>query len=186
MNEKPLHDRLAEIKLLVLDCDGVLTDGFVVYDDESVETKNFDVRDGHGLKLAMRAGLDVAVVSGRSSRVLRRRTQELGIDELHMDIKTKLPVIEKIVGDRGLTWQQVAMMGDDVVDIPTLVRCGVSAAPADADRAVLRRVDIVTQCIGGRGAVRELVEMLLKASGRWSEVMGRYTGDDTIDGSRGD
>jgi 3-deoxy-D-manno-octulosonate 8-phosphate phosphatase (KDO 8-P phosphatase) len=114
------------------------------------------------------------VVSGRQGECLRRRAEDLGIKTLHMGVKEKLPVVEEVIREHGVTWAETAFFGDDIVDLLPLAYAGVSAAPADADCAVRRRVDLVTDRPGGGGAVRELVEKLLKASGRWKAVSSRY------------
>lgn len=171
---RPLAERLAALRLVVLDVDGVLTDGGLFYDDHSTQAKLYHSQDGHGLRMLMRAGIEVAIVSGRHSENLRHRAENLEIRALHMGIKTKLPVVERVVEEHKATWAETAMVGDDVVDLPAMLRSGVAVAPADGNRIVRRRADIVTDAPGGRGAVREFVERVLKAAGRWEYIRRRY------------
>lgn len=169
-----MQDKLAKIKLLLLDVDGVLTDGRIIYDSQGNELKAFDVKDGHGLKMLQRAGINVGIITGRSSAVVSRRAQELGIDILCQGALDKLPPYLKILSEQGLTDEQVAYVGDDVVDLPVLRRAGFSATVADAVCEVIPYVDYVTSRPGGRGAVREISDLLLRASGRWDELTKKY------------
>jgi len=166
--------RAAAVRLLVLDVDGVLTDGRVVYDDQGRELKYFDVRDGHGLKLLQRAGYQIAWLSGRGSEANRVRARELGVDHLLEQIKIKLPALTELIQARGLTPDQVAFMGDDLIDLPPMRAAGLAMAPSDAVPEVLAMAHWVSRHPGGRGAVREACEFLLKSSGAWAEVTARY------------
>ncbi len=174
MSEPSLQERAAKIKLLILDIDGVLTDGRVIYDQDGRELKFFDIKDGHGLKLLQRAGFQIVWLSGRKSIPNQVRARELGIDELVEDCKIKLPEFERIVGERGLTPEQAAFMGDDLIDLPPMRACGLALAPADAWPEVRSVAHFVAGRAGGRGAVREACELLLKAVGKWEEVTERY------------
>ncbi len=169
-----LEERLARVELLLLDVDGVLTDGRVVLDDRGVETKAFDVRDGHGLKLLQRAGVDVGFVTGRRSRVVEHRARELGVREVHQGVRNKVEVVRSILGRRGLAPERVAYVGDDLVDLPVLTQVGVGITVADAPVYVRERVHWVTSRPGGRGAVREVCEAILKARGAWDAVTRKY------------
>lgn len=169
-----MKQRLARVELLLLDVDGVLTDGRVVIDDHGVESKSFDVRDGHGLKLLQRGGVAVGLVTGRRSRVVELRAAELGIDEVHQGVRNKLLVVRQILSRRGLEPAQVAYVGDDLVDLPVMVQVGVAITVADAAEVVRERAHWVTAAGGGRGAVREVCEAILKARGRWAELTDRY------------
>ena len=165
-------DRIARrIRLLVLDVDGVLTDGSIVLDGADNEWKAFHVRDGHAMKIAGRAGLQLAVITGRRSGVVERRMSELGIRELHQGVFDKVSVCMDLLRKTGLTEEETAFMGDDVVDIPLLDRVALPAAPADADEAVLKRVFFVSRQPGGRGAVRDLIQRILQAQGSWDRVV---------------
>jgi 3-deoxy-D-manno-octulosonate 8-phosphate phosphatase (KDO 8-P phosphatase) len=167
---------LGKIKLLLLDVDGVLTDGRISYDNNGVETKAFDVKDGHGLKLVQRAGIIVGLITGRSSEVVALRARELGIEIVHQGAKDKLVPYAQVLESLGLTDEQVAYVGDDVVDLPILRRVGFSATVADAVDDVKPLVDYIAKLPGGRGAVREICDFLLKNSGAWSAVTAHYFG----------
>jgi 3-deoxy-D-manno-octulosonate 8-phosphate phosphatase (KDO 8-P phosphatase) len=169
-----MREKLQKIKLLLLDVDGVLTDGRIIYDSLGNESKAFDVKDGHGLKLIQRAGIQVGIITGRQSEVVARRAAELGIEILYQKALTKLGPYEEILAQHGLTDAQVAYVGDDVIDLPILRRVGFSATVADAVPDLLPLVDYVTQRPGGRGAVREICDLLLKETGRWDELTCRY------------
>jgi 3-deoxy-D-manno-octulosonate 8-phosphate phosphatase (KDO 8-P phosphatase) len=169
-----MNSDLSQIQLLLLDVDGVMTDGRIIYDDQGRELKAFDVKDGHGLKLVQRAGLTVGIITGRQSEIVEKRAAELGISLLYQGAKDKLVPFEEILSRLQLTPQEVAYVGDDLVDLPILHRVGFSATVADAVDEVKARVDLVTDRPGGRGAVREICDYLLKASGRWNVVTGRY------------
>jgi 3-deoxy-D-manno-octulosonate 8-phosphate phosphatase (KDO 8-P phosphatase) len=169
-----LEERLARVELLLLDVDGVLTDGRIVIDDRGVETKAFDVTDGHGLKLLQRAGVGVGLVTGRRSRVVEHRARELGIREVHQGVKEKLPVVCEILERRGLTAERLGYVGDDVVDLPVLLRAGLAVSVPGAPTYVRERVHWVTERGGGRGAVREVCEAVLRARGAWDGVTAKY------------
>jgi len=171
-----MKERLEKIRLLLLDVDGVLTDGRIVYDHNGVESKSFDVKDGHGIKLLQRAGIAVGIITGRQSDVVRLRAKELGIEILYQGALDKLLPYGEILESQKLTDEQVAYMGDDVVDLPILKRVGFSATVADAVSDVKPYVHYVTRRKGGRSAVREVCDLLLKESGRWDGVTERYFG----------
>jgi 3-deoxy-D-manno-octulosonate 8-phosphate phosphatase (KDO 8-P phosphatase) len=170
-----MRERIGGIKLVLFDVDGVLTDGRIYIDNNGVESKAFDVRDGHGLKMLQRAGFRVGLLTGRESRIVDLRARELGIDLVFQGVREKLPVFEKIAGELQLKAEEIAYMGDDLVDLPVLRRAGFSATVADACEAVKPEVDFVSRYNGGRGAVREFCELLLKESGRWSGISSRYS-----------
>ncbi|MDD5723616.1 MAG: HAD hydrolase family protein [Syntrophales bacterium] len=169
-----LSEKLKKIVLLVLDVDGVLTDGKIIIDDLGNESKNFHVRDGHGLRLLMRGGVDVMLLTGRTSKVVKHRADELGIRDVYQGAKDKAPMLEEILGERGLSGECIAYVGDDVVDIPVFRMVGFSAAVADAPEYVRAQADYVTEKGGGAGAVREICDMIMGAQGAWSEVRARY------------
>lgn len=169
-----MNEKLAAIRLLLLDVDGVMTDGRIIYDQHGNEFKAFDVKDGHGLKMLQRAGLKVGIITGRSSAVVSRRAQELGVEILYQGAKVKLEPYLEILQQTGLRDHQVAYMGDDLIDVPILSRVGFSATVADAVPQMAERVDYVTRRAGGRGAVREVCDLLLQAGGYWQEQTARY------------
>jgi len=172
--ETDMIERLKGVRLLILDVDGVLTDGRIIVDDNGCETKHFNVRDGHGLKVLMRYDVDVVLLTGRTSSVVAHRADDLGIQEVHQGIWNKVEAFEGIIARRGLLPNQVAYVGDDIVDIPLLKRVGFSASVADGCEEARRSVHYVAENRGGRGAVREICELILKAQGKWPDVAARY------------
>lgn len=170
-----MHEQLKHIELLLLDVDGVMTDGRIIWDAHGVETKAFNVKDGHGIKLVQRAGIQVGIITGRTSPVVDLRARELGIEILYQGALKKLDSYLDIKQRTGLADHQIAYMGDDVIDVPVMRRVGFSAAPADALPEVAAVADYVARCVGGMGAVRELCDLILKARGVWQELVAdRY------------
>lgn len=171
---KDAKKRASRVKILIMDVDGVLTDGRIVIDDKGVESKFFDVRDGHGVKMLGRAGIRTAIVTGRSSRVVKHRAKELSIDYLYQGAIDKRKTVEKILKGAGLSGDDAAYIGDDLIDIPAMKMVGLAVAVADSVDEVLKAADIITEKPGGRGAVREIVEFILKSRGEWEESTKRY------------
>ena len=169
-----MRERLIKIKLLLLDVDGVMTDGRIQFDDNGVETKAFDVKDGHGMKLLQRAGIPIGIITGRQSEVVAFRAAELGIDILYQGAKDKLVPYREILQLHGLADAEIAYVGDDLIDLPILRRVGFAATVADAVDEVKPYVHYVTRRPGGRGAVREVCDLLLRESGRWDTAAERY------------
>ncbi len=163
--------KLNQIKLLLLDVDGVLTSGHIIYSNAGMETKAFHVKDGLGIKLLINAGIDIGIVTGRKSEALLQRCNDLGITLIFDGIKEKGAVLDTILARTGLLAKQVAFMGDDLPDISLLKKVGVSVAVADAHENVKKSVDIITHNKGGNGAVRELCEMILKDNGLWDNII---------------
>jgi 3-deoxy-D-manno-octulosonate 8-phosphate phosphatase (KDO 8-P phosphatase) len=172
--KKNLREKLKNIKMLILDVDGVMTDGRVIMDDSGREIKNFDVRDGHGIKLIQRYGIEVALLTGRKSEAVKHRARDLEIKEVYQKVFNKKEVFAEILRKNKLESSEVAFIGDDIVDIPVLKAAGFSVAVADALDIVKKTVHYVTQNKGGHGAVREVCEMLLQAQGKWPEVAAKY------------
>lgn len=166
--------RALDLGLLLFDVDGVLTDGGIELDSRDRESKRFFVRDGAALIWARREGLEVGLLSGRPSPVTTSRAAELGIPIVVQGGPDKRPGFERILAEAGLEARQVGYMGDDVLDLPILSRAGLSAAPADAVTDVLERVDWVSDLPGGRGAVRQFIELVLRARGRWDAVIQEH------------
>jgi 3-deoxy-D-manno-octulosonate 8-phosphate phosphatase (KDO 8-P phosphatase) len=162
------------IELLVLDVDGVLTDGRIVLDAEGRELKRFDVQDGAGIKYWQRVGKRVAFLSGRSSPAVVARAAELGVTLVRQNAKQKLPAYESLLKELHLGDAQVAVMGDDLPDLPLMRRCGFAVAPPEAVEEVRQAAGLVTRRRAGRGAVREAIEHMLKGTGLWEEVLKRY------------
>ncbi len=169
-----VRKKAAKIRLLLLDVDGVLTDGGIVMDNRGEEIKRFDVRDGHGIRLLQRAGIQVALITGRKSRVVSHRARDLGIRMVYQQAYDKLEVYEKIKRKTRLADEEIAYVGDDIVDLPVLRRVGLAMTVRDCWTPLKQRVDHVARSQGGRGAVREIVELLLKAQGRWEDVSRKY------------
>lgn len=173
MTEDTRH-KLAAITLLALDVDGVLTDGHLTVYDDGTESKAFHTHDGHGIRLWQRAGLTVALISGRRSEPTQRRAEQLEIAHVFQDCHFKLPTLEQLLTELHLEAEQVAYVGDDLPDLPVIRFVGFGVAVANAVAEVKAQADYVTTCRGGDGAVREVIEMILKASGRWPSLMERY------------
>ena len=169
-----MEERLKNIKLLILDVDGVMTDGRIIFDSNGVESKFFNVKDGHGIKMAQRSGIEFGIISGRQSQVVANRAAELGIAHVYQKALDKLSPYLDILEKTGLDDSQVAFMGDDVIDIPVLRRVGFAAAPADAVEEVLPHVHFITKNRGGWGAVREVCDLLIKGQGAWETITARY------------
>ena len=166
--------RLARIKLLLLDVDGVLTDGRIIYDSSGAEIKAFHVRDGIGLRLLMAAGKQVGIITGRSSQALSHRCRDLGIDMLFDGVQEKGKVFQQVLDTHALSPEEVAFVGDDLPDLPPMRRAGLAVAVADAHPLVLNLAHMVTESCGGKGAVREVCEAILSAQGLWEKVLERF------------
>ena len=164
----------SKIKLLVLDVDGVLSDGSIFMSASGDEIKAFNVKDGSGMKYWMRCGGKIAWITGRECKLVENRAAELGIDILRQGCKVKLPAYQEVLAELGVSPEETAVVGDDLPDIPMLMRCGFSAAPSDAVEEVRTRADYVCTAAGGRGCVREVVELILKNTGKWEQIMERY------------
>ncbi|MFQ5646584.1 MAG: KdsC family phosphatase [bacterium] len=167
-------NKISRISLIAMDVDGVLTDGSIIFGSGGLESKRFFVRDGHGIKLAQRAGLKIAFITGRSSEVTERRAAELGVSDVYQNAHRKLEPFRELLGKYSLDSSQVCYIGDDVVDIPVMRNSGFSVAVADAASEVCAVADYVTNKPGGRGAVREVIEVILKSKKLWEKVTGRY------------
>ena len=166
------------IRALVLDVDGVMTDGRIHLAPDGAETKVFNVRDGWAMRHWQNTGRSVAIITGRASPAVERRAAELGVDVVHVGAKQKLPAYRAVLAELGVNEDQAAVMGDDWPDVPLMRRCGLAVAPADAAEEVREMADLVTVRGGGAGCVREVVETILKATGDWTETIARYTDDE--------
>jgi 3-deoxy-D-manno-octulosonate 8-phosphate phosphatase (KDO 8-P phosphatase) len=164
--KQSIGKKAKKIRLLLLDVDGVLTDGRIILDNQGNELKAFHVRDGHGIKLAQNAGIVVGIITGRNSEVVNIRARELGITEVHQGAHEKGATYETIIAKYGIKDDETAFIGDDIVDIPVFQRVGLAVTVADADPAVKPYVDMVTETAGGRGAVREVINIILKNQGK--------------------
>jgi 3-deoxy-D-manno-octulosonate 8-phosphate phosphatase (KDO 8-P phosphatase) len=170
-----LFDRLKQIRLLLLDVDGVLTDGGIVYNDNGQEIKCFNAKDGLGIRLLMGAGVRVGVVTGRRAPALVHRCNNLGIELIFDGIRDKAAALDQIVAQVGIDKEQIAFMGDDLPDLSIMRRVGLAVAVADARAEVQKGAAMVTTSNGGAGAVRELCEAILKAKGLWQNIMERFS-----------
>jgi YrbI family 3-deoxy-D-manno-octulosonate 8-phosphate phosphatase len=168
------EDRSRKIELILTDVDGVLTDGSVSFDNEGIELKTFHVRDGLGIKLWQRAGYRFGVLTSRTSHIVKLRAAELKIDIVRQGLEEKLPATKELLRELKLTPSQLCYLGDDLPDLPVLRFAGVGVAVADAVSEVREAAHYVTQLPGGRGAVREIVEVLLKAKNRWEDLVRSY------------
>lgn len=172
----PLQSRLARVRLLLLDVDGVLTDGAITFTASGDEAKTFHVRDGVGLRVWQEAGNAVGIVTGRSSAPVARRAAELGIAHVRQGVGDKVAAAGEILAACGASWDETAAIGDDLPDVALALRAGVSFAVADACAELRAAATLVTALPGGRGAVREAVERLLVARGGWEAAVARYRG----------
>jgi 3-deoxy-D-manno-octulosonate 8-phosphate phosphatase (KDO 8-P phosphatase) len=166
--------RLPQVAMLVMDVDGVLTNGDIVYTDAGVEEKVFDVKDGLGLRVAVTGGLQVVLVTGRLSSILQRRARDLRIKTVLQRVGDKEVAVRTLAEDSGLPLERVAFMGDDLNDRTVMRAVGVAIAPADAVPDILAEADVVTDAPGGKGAARQAVELILRAQGRWDKAVERY------------
>ncbi len=162
------------VKLIILDIDGVLTDGGIIYGEDDVEVKEFCVKDGQGIAFAKRAGIEVAFVTFRESKPVSRRARDLGVTEVHQGITKKKECVEAIAERYGIKPEQVAYVGDDLVDVPAMRWAGFPVAVADAAQEVREIASYVTTAPGGKGAVREVVELILRARGVWDDILKNY------------
>ena len=166
--------RAARVKLLLMDCDGVLTDGRIQLLENGDENKRFHTRDGHGIVLMHSAGLSTGIISGRSSSFVERRARELGMKYVRQGTWEKNKDYQEILNDAGVNEAEVAYIGDDVTDVPLMQRSGLAIAVADAVSEARASAHYITQLAGGFGAVREACELILKAQGSWDDLMKRY------------
>ena len=172
--DENIKARAARIKLLLMDCDGVLTDGRITLLPGGDEQKTFNVRDGHGIVLLHRAGLRSGIISGRSSSLVERRAKELGIEFVRQGTWNKLEDFEEILEQAGVTPEETAFVGDDVTDVPLMLRVGLAVAVVDAVPEAKQTADIITESKGGEGAVREVTDLILQAQRKWDDLMKRY------------
>lgn len=169
-----LKDRILKIKLVVMDVDGVLTDGRIVYGDYGDELKFFDVQDGFGLVQLRRAGIPTVIISAKKSRINQRRAKELRVAKIYQNAPDKLKIFEKVSKKMKVNHDEVCFIGDDLVDIPVLLRVGFAVSVKNAVDEVKNIAHYVTLKMGGRGAVREVADLILKTQGKWPAVTERY------------
>ena len=169
-----LKQRILAVRMMIFDVDGVLTDGRVIYMDDGSEIKEFDVQDGHGIKLLQRAGIEVALISGRACRAVEHRALGLGIDRVYQGAKVKTEPYEQLLAETGLKEHETGFMGDDLIDIPVMRRAGFAAAVPNGAPHIFPYAHYITRASGGRGAAREVCEMILQVQGLWQSVMEHY------------
>jgi 3-deoxy-D-manno-octulosonate 8-phosphate phosphatase (KDO 8-P phosphatase) len=167
------QDRLSKIKMVLLDVDGVLTSGEIIYSDSGEQIKIFSVRDGVGIRMLQEAGLKVGIITGRKGQALHHRCVNLGIDLVFDGVRHKGRALDKITAGTGIPAEAMAYVGDDLPDLPVMQRVGLAVAVADAHEIVRQQAHITTLARGGRGAVREISETILKAQGLWDELIDR-------------
>lgn len=177
-NDDVTH-KAKRIKLLILDVDGVLTDGTLYYANNGDELKRFHIHDGLGIQLAQQAGIEIAIISGKNSEPLSRRIQELGIKHAYLGCQNKLPPYEELKTKLTINDDEIAYMGDDLPDLPLLQRAGVAITVPNAVADVKQHVDYITHLPGGQGAVREACVLLLKAQSRYQDVLKSYFDNQT-------
>lgn len=169
-----VYNRAKSIRLAIFDVDGVLTDGGLHYSDSGEETKVFDVRDGLGMRLLQSSGVPLGIITSRTSRCVERRAADLGIEFLFQGVENKLLEFESLIRKLGLDASMCAYMGDDLVDLPILLRCGLAMSVPEAPAAVRNRVHYVTHASGGRGAAREVCELIMQAQGTLDAQLARF------------
>jgi len=174
MREDELRQKAHAVKVLVLDVDGVMTDGRAFYGSRGYQGLIFNIRDGAGIKYLRRIGIETALISGRTVDAVMTRAQEIGIEHVVRGAKVKLEAYEELKGRLGFEDGEAAYMGDDLPDLPVMRRVGLAVAVADARPEVREAADMVTEAAGGRGAVREAAEFIIKARGKWDQIMARY------------
>lgn len=169
-----LQHKAARIRLLALDVDGVLTDGRLYFAEDGQEFKTFDTQDGHGIKMLQQAGVRCAIITGRTTRLVERRARNLGIADLLQGREDKLEALQELIGPLDLALDEVAYVGDDWPDLPAICAVGLGIAVANAHAALHQHADHVTRASGGRGAVREVCDLILKAQGRYDAALAPY------------
>jgi 3-deoxy-D-manno-octulosonate 8-phosphate phosphatase (KDO 8-P phosphatase) len=166
--------RAKDIRLLVLDVDGVLTDGGIIYTDSGEEIKTFHVRDGNGIRMVLQAGIEVALITGRRSGAVAHRAKNLNIFHIFQGVHDKLEVLRTLQERLAVAPAEIAVVGDDLVDLPIMLPAGLAVAVADAPREVQERAHLVTTAPGGKGAVREVCEIILKSKGLWDDLLRQF------------
>jgi 3-deoxy-D-manno-octulosonate 8-phosphate phosphatase (KDO 8-P phosphatase) len=174
MSLEEAKQRARDVRMIVFDVDGVLTDGSLFYDNQGQEYKAFNSRDGHGIKMLRASGVKTGIITGRTSQIVLHRARNLGIEYIYQGAEDKLEALQSLLQETGLTPDQIAYMGDDVVDLPVLNRCGLAITVPDAPDEVKARSHVVTQAGAGRGAAREVCELIMRAQGTWASQMALY------------
>ena len=172
-----LEDMASRIKMLLLDVDGVLTDGRITVNHKGEETKSFNVKDGLGLKTLLSEDVDVILITARQSQVVEHRAKQLGIQAVYQGVTDKRALCKRIKEEKGLKRGEICCMGDDLIDLGMFRESGMKIAVADAAKEVREEADFITERMGGLGAVREVCEIILKSQGKWGDAVARYAGE---------
>lgn len=170
-------NKAQKIKLLILDVDGVMTDNRLFYNDDGVETKTFYTRDGHGMVMLQKSAVEIGIITGRKSQLVTNRMRDLKVKHVYQGVPDKLPTFLKLVEELDIQLDEIAYVGDDILDLPILMRIGLAVTPADGDDEVKARVDYISKFEGGRGCVREVCEIIMRAQGSWQKQMDFYLRD---------
>ena len=173
-NAKAIDEAARNIRIIAFDVDGVLTDGSIIFTSSGDEIKTFHVRDGHAIKLAIRVGIRIALITGRKSPMVTRRAEELGIDLVIQGASDKANSLDKLLAETGGKPHEVAFLGDDIVGLPVIKRVGLGGCVADAVSEVKGEATVITEAAGGKGAAREFIVLILKAKGLWDGVVDKY------------
>lgn len=169
-----VKERAGKVRLILMDADGVLTDGRIFVMTDGNEARAYHARDGLAVRIGQNGGLGFGVISGRSSKAVEARAKELDFVEIHQKVAAKGVCVEEIARRRGLRLEEICFVGDDIVDVPAMRRCGLAVAPKDADPEVLHHVHLIGASEGGRGIVREVVDLILRARGTWDVATAAY------------
>jgi len=169
-----LEARACRVRMIVFDIDGVLTDGSLFYGDDGQEYKAFNSRDGHGIKMLRASGVEAGIITGRTSQVVLHRARNLGINHIFQGAHDKLVAFDALLQAQGLRPEQIAYMGDDIVDLPILRRCGLAITVPEAPSEVAVRCHLQTRAGAGRGAAREVCEFIMRAQGTWADQLALY------------
>lgn len=172
-----LVQKAKKIKLLILDVDGVMTDNHLYYNDEGVETKTFYTRDGHGMVMLQKSDVEIGIITGRKSQLVANRMRDLKVKHVYQGVPDKLPTFLKLIEELKINLEEIAYVGDDILDLPILKRVGFSITPADGDIEVKPHVDYISEFKGGRGCVREVCEIIMRSQGTWQQHMDFYLRD---------
>jgi len=173
--DKRLRKSLRKVRLLILDVDGVLTDGRIIYTSKGHSIKQFNVKDGLGINILKKAGIPTILISSKASPILKIRAKDMGVEEVYQDVDSKLRIYNRIKRKYNLKDEEICFVGDDLVDLGVIKRAGVGCAPQDACEEIKKSADLVLKSRGGEGAVRELVELILKSQNKWSYIVKFYS-----------
>ncbi|GKT12490.1 MAG: 3-deoxy-D-manno-octulosonate 8-phosphate phosphatase [Thiomicrorhabdus sp.] len=172
-----IAEKAKKIKLMILDVDGVLTDNTLIYSDDGLESKAFNTRDGHGMVLLQKSQVNIGIITGRKSQLVTNRMKDLKVKYVYQGVPDKLPTFLKLVDELGLALDEIAYIGDDILDLPILMRIGLAITPADGDDEVKPRVDYISPYNGGRGCVREACEIIMRSQNSWQQHMDFFLRD---------